>query len=402
MQSIKNTSVGILLLFLSYGVYQVMMKPVPSRLTENIDGLEIMDAVETLPTDSPTDASESVEFANKTFDLLANPIPPSLLQAPPSEAVGGSRFGLGKFDPPKSQNFDSSVSPAATKTSSSSGFEPVHSSQFASEFNPTGDFDPDSRAMTKPEMASVAPRPANPTGLSAADPSEAMSLTDSLPSNPKLPKSSLTEAWPKINALVEQGLYRQALLELSAFYHADGMAAEDRQRMLNWLDALAAKVIYSSEHHLQSVPYIIQPGDTIASLARQWQIPAQLIYNVNSSKIVDPNELTPGVEIKLVQGPFDAEVQPDSQTLTLFLDSMYAGRFKINANPTIQSGEFGIVDKSAKDQSERPYWIRLSNGASIFESEIVPTGNSEIGLDPGEAEEVFSILSASSKIRILR
>ena len=88
--------------------------------------------------------------------------------------------------------------------------------------------------------------------------------------------------------------------------------------------------------------------------------------------------------------------------MTLLLDDMYAGRFNIESVSDVPPGEFNIVEKSAQGNVDRPFWIGLSNGVSLYASEQLPAEDGNIGLKPGEAEEVFSILSATSKIRVLR
>jgi hypothetical protein len=88
--------------------------------------------------------------------------------------------------------------------------------------------------------------------------------------------------------------------------------------------------------------------------------------------------------------------------MTLFLDGLYAGRFEIMAPADLPGGELQIVNKSANDQPDRPFQISLSNGVSIFASEQTPNNQNEIGMSLQEAEDLFSILSASSTVKILR
>ena len=381
MQSIKNTVVSIILLFLSYGVYQVITKPLPSEVSSgDFQPLSIADPVE--PTIPP--------------DLLAEPDGIGLAaSAPASKAI-----------PPQLLDFDEPAEPAFSDSNDTS--EPLNSlesfepqSSFA-ESNlsfqddplspPASQFQSDSEIIPSTVMTTVASR-----SSATIDDDTDNSLPTSAPATP-----TLTESWSKINQMVEHAQFKDALVSLSNFYRNENYEAVERPQLLEYLDALAAKVIYSSEHHLRSLPYIIQPGDTIGSLARNWQIPAQLIYNVNVDKIPDPNDLEAGVEIKLIQGPFDAEIDSNEQQLTLYLGDMYAGRFSIQPGNRVDQGEYQIVDKSAKDNLERPYWMALNNGGSIFAATQPPNGANEIAMNPQEAEEIFSILSATSKVTIIR
>ena len=99
----------------------------------------------------------------------------------------------------------------------------------------------------------------------------------------------------------------------------------------------------------------------------------------------------------MIEGPFDAEIDSQQGVMTLFLNEMYAGRFEIKTGSSVQVGSVRITDKSAQDQLDRPFWIALSNGGSIYATEEAPQNPNELGMSLREAEEIFSILSATSK-----
>ena len=430
MQSIKNTTVTILLLFLSFGVYQVVMKPVPSdRFDDEFSPLAINDPLD------PTRDDESSNNASNGFanGFESDAIPPQLLETPalpqssrPQSSQSQSSFsGLDKRSsfpdlgpPPQpsgnntpfASSSQSEFSPAypiddPQSTSASSTFVGDRDSapmQQNSDFQPTesghaltSQLNSDAQVKPITVMGNIAPKPS----LNNNESNDSQLAT---PAAKSTPPATLTETWPMVTDLVRNARYQDALLQLSKHYHEDNLPADQRQQLLDWLDALATKVIYSSEHHLRSLPYIIQPGDTIAELARKWQVPAQLIYNVNQAKIPDPNDLQAGVEIKLIQGPFDAEIDSTAGQMTLFLDQLYAGRFVVRTGAALPDGEFTIVDKTAQGRTGQPFWISLNNGMSISASTGAPPQNGDIALNRQEAEEVFSILSAASKIRVLR
>lgn len=390
MQSIKNTAVTIILLFLSYGVYQVLTKPLPSELSDDeFQPLAVSDPVPQTFSTGP----ETPVAANPREN--SNVIPPELLEIETPELALPARNELTQRPtntlPPANFPMEKVAAPNDFK----SEFQPPE--QPASDNKP---YDPrltqfESDLTIKPStvMAPVAER--------ATGPSNEYTSTTTLPDPPSKPVT-LEQSWSNISQLVENSEFKQALKSLSSFYQSGNYNPAEEQKLFAWLDALAAKVIYSTEHHLRAMPYVIQPGDTMGSLARTWQVPAQLIYNINEQQIPDPNDLQPGVEIKLVQGPFDAEIDSQTQRLTLFLDDLYAGRFNIHPGSSIAQGEFQIVDKSAQDHLDRPYWIALNNGGSIFASDTVPSDANEIGMTPREAEEIFSILSATSKVTVVR
>lgn len=389
MQSIKNTTVTIILLFLSYGVYQVLTKPLPSEMRDDeFQPLAIADPVDQSIPANLIDDIESPRPQNITQN--SNVIPPQLLEIESSER---SDFSQGSTSMAPQPNFP--IEQASGQNQFQSEFEPTTLPGSA-----TKPYDPklthlesDSKINPSTVMAPVAERTAGPgneyTSTTALPPLSAEPIT-------------LAKSWSTINQLVENSEFKQALESLSIFYQTGNYEAFEEPQLHEWLDALAAKVIYSSEHNLRATPYVIQPGDTIGSLARNWNVPAQLIYNINVAQIPDPNDLQPGVEIKLVEGPFDAVIDSEEQRLTLYLDRLYAGRFTIHPGNRLEAGEFQIVDKSAQDHLDRPFWIALNNGGSIFASDTVPSDTNEIGMAHREAEEIFSILSATSKIKVIR
>ena len=428
MQSIKNTTVSIVLLFLSYGVYQVITKPLPSEMqVEAFESLEISEPGTAIVN---THKMKDLEFpkSGDMFDEIERSIPSHLLQTEKQSdhfASSSPRSNNNSFDG-RGKNSFAGIAPAGKSSfDSAPTTQPKFPVQLASsqqdfgnnlpdnipnsfqsqsfpenpnqqDFSTNNQLNSDSDIIPSTVMSEVSNRPdTSPTFDSSVPVQEiAPPATDQQP--------TLADSWPTINSMVESSQFPEALAELSRFYRDKDIQPNDREQLMDWLDALAAKVIYSSEHHLRSLPYIIQPGDTIGSLAKQWQVPAQLIYNVNTSKIPDPNHLQPGVEIKLIQGPFDAEIDSQQRVMTLFLDNMYAGRFNIQPGLALSQGEFNIIDKSAQDHIDRPYWMALNNGASIYASDSAPGQENEIGMNLREAEEVFSILSASSRIRVLR
>ena len=439
MQSIKNSAVTIILLFLSYGVYQVITQPLPND-SESVstDILQITDPTqprEPAFTESPNDFLTSLKSpaASSSFDKQNDfefnsddeSIPPQLLELEAPESLSFQQNALERPQPPASlpaadrlpedNRFENSFNPSFSKettgiNTNQNRFPVAHAS------NPS-DFAPDNQSTRVVDYQNnFNTAPATDSQHLASDsqiiPQTLTTGVAERPSTGNLesgnnllrpnPQPTLAESWPMIQSLVAESKFQEALTQLSQFYRTENYDAAQLDQLLDWLDALAAKVIYSSEHHLRSTPYVIQPGDTIGSLARQWQVPAQLIYNVNARSIADPNQLQPGTQIKLIEGPFDAEINSQSGLMTLYLDNLYAGRFAVQPGPSVAPGEFQIVDKSVSDQTDRPFWMQLNNGGSIFASTSRPNDSNAISMNQQEAEEVFSILSATSRIRVLR
>ena len=463
MQSLKNTGVTVMLLFLSYGVYQVIMKPMPEKdSSRSIELLSISDpqigqsrsqATEPLKLDfgNPT-ASTATTFKTPELPHLQPPrmtesIPKQLLDLPEkieqqisqNDFLDQGGLKLNELKSPPQQNypidqpaktdFVAQANNIATQNDVSLDFrpgnqpltldQPVNNGSDSKPSTQQNQFislpSPDEIAQQVQAAANTILPPANDNRAetfqsdTAVVPAGAMTnvlprenVTNPIRGSETTTRLPLEQSWSRVDSLVQSGQLQSALADLTGYYRQSDLPPNQRQRLLEWLDALAAKVIYSPEHNLRSLPYIIQPGDTIASLARDWQVPAQLIYNVNTDRIPDPTNLPSGAEIKIIQGPFDAEIDSAGSVMTLFLNNMYAGRFSIGSKSVLNSGEFRIIDKSAADKTGRPYWIELNNGVAIYGSDQGAIEGNEIALNPSEAEELFSILSATSNIRVIR
>ncbi|MCH2181574.1 MAG: LysM peptidoglycan-binding domain-containing protein [Mariniblastus sp.] len=361
MDSLKNTMVAVMLLVVTYGVYQVVNTPDP-------DSREAAQ-MEAAGEPSLTIERESIPKTVLDSDSLTTDMPDSprrhlqddLAPAPLPEVQDQPKLLPRKEELAElEESLEMPVGSAEVDDLVYIQPKPLSPPQPAVE----------------PEIATVA-------GASNYDPTK------------------LQAAWPLVEQLVGEGNYRLALRQLSGFYpNASSMDEADQQKLYEWLDSLAAKVIYSTEHHLRTLPYIVQPNDSLENLAERWQVPADLIYFVNRAKIPDRNALQPGNELKMISGPFDAEIDRSTGTMTLFWKQLYAGRFtvQIDSPGSLNPGEYGVVSKSVNAVSHGPYHIGLDNGMSLHA--LAPGSASSIGLSEQQAQEVFAILSESSKVRI--
>jgi len=110
------------------------------------------------------------------------------------------------------------------------------------------------------------------------------------------PSMNLESAWTEVNRLVAD------------YYRQPNLSSAQSKQLHEWLDALAGKVIYSSEHHFQDTPYVIRSGETLNQIAGRWNVPAQVVYNINRQQIGDSATIVAGTELKVINGPFHAEV----------------------------------------------------------------------------------------------
>src|SRR6202008_5137806 len=86
--------------------------------------------------------------------------------------------------------------------------------------------------------------------------------------------------------------------------------------------------------------------------------------------IEDPNHLNPGDELKVVRGPFTAQVDLDKRQLTLIVEDCYAGRFSLVAvgemAPGLE-GSFEVAEKLPNGATNLAangpihHWVRLTS-----------------------------------------
>jgi lipoprotein-anchoring transpeptidase ErfK/SrfK len=241
------------------------------------------------------------------------------------------------------------------------------------------------------------------------------SAADSGPARRTSFDRAMQSAQSKINA----GEWYQALFTLSLQCSNADLSPADQQRLLDVLDPLAAKVIYSKEHLIEA-PYDVRRGDTLNSVAQRYNVPWQLLANVNG--LTDPEALAQGMQLKVIPGPFRAEVDVNGRELTLFLGRLYAGRFPISvgSDPSPPPGEYRVNDKQPGrtyyaadgrtipvEDPRNPYgqiWIDLGGDVCIHGS---PSTDADarmgcISLSPADANDLYGILSRGSAIVIRR
>ncbi len=238
---------------------------------------------------------------------------------------------------------------------------------------------------------------------------------------PNFDQLTIKTVWPKADQLIEAEEFRTALQLLTRFYRDETLTGPQRQRLIGYLDALAGKVIFSEEDQLVSQPYTLNANESLTDVAAKWNVPAQLIFNVNQSRLPNPIQVPPGTTLKQINGPFQAEIKLSSRVLTLFLDDMYAGRFSIRVGISGEPkpGTFEVLLKSetghawrdsngvdyppgTKENGYGPHWIGLSGSLCIHAvtDETVDGHAGCIGLSATDAVDLFAILSEGSQLKI--
>jgi lipoprotein-anchoring transpeptidase ErfK/SrfK len=280
--------------------------------------------------------------------------------------------------------------------------------------SPTGEVTPSaSNWQSQPAQASIASQ--SMTGQPLISQVSATSVGTSVNRDQQI--RGLVNAIKTADRQYSEDRLREALATLSYFYGTPDLTGEQRSELLGRLDALAAQVIYSRRHLLETA-HRIAPNQTLMQVADEYQIPWQLLANINGVR--DPVAIVPGTELKVVRGPFRAEVDTKSNEMTLFLGDLYAGRFIISVNnePRPVAGTYTVQDKQSSrtfydktgaaipaGSADNPYgnvWIDLGGQTCIHGSPSMkaPASRGCISLSSDTADDLYSILSLGSSVLI--
>lgn len=221
--------------------------------------------------------------------------------------------------------------------------------------------------------------------------------------------------------LASDGKLREALSKMSVYYNHIELTREEQLDLIDLLDALAAEVIYSKRHLLES-PFTVTAGETLEGIANRFHVSPEVLANINL--MGDSKVVLAGTQLKVLNGPFRADVNLTRGELTLFLGDLYAGRFPISigADPAPSEGTYQIMDRR-RDRTyygtnsqilpatdpHNPYggyWMSLGQDLCIHGSPAVASPELAnagcISLAPLDAREVYSLLTHGSQVHIHR
>lgn len=276
--------------------------------------------------------------------------------------------------------------------------------------------DPASLPPATAAAASAMPPASPPAGAQAAPQDDRYATIPSSDVEP-VGVSSFAAGWPVIQAALERGELARAHLLLSQWYEDPSLTPSESQQVETLLSQLAGTVVYSTEHRLEPA-HVVQPGETLESIAQQCKVPWQLLAKINGIPAAD--QVRPGQQLKVVQGPFSAVVELGKSQLTLMLEGRYAGSFPITVDPSAAAseGEWVVDQKLASPDSmgqasvDRLLVLR-GQSPTGGEAKLTIAGASSptstplaapaaIRVSPRDAAELTDILSVGSTVVIRR
>ena len=425
MDTLKSLAVVSLLGAVLYGVYVVASKP-DKPLTPEM--AERMDDVGPLELEQGTRDSPGVSAAQG--DTSSHRLEPPRFESSAEPSSPNAR--LVGFDRPEEARRPSPYDSAQAARDSASEFSPAgdstaygSSSELSSSL-PTGSSTPYSPA------GSAAPAPLDTADLplnQSPTPSPGISAVPSTSTSPPPPldieasklrvrRYAFQQTWQTAREQVEQDRYREALLALTAFYNDPALEPREHEELIGWLDALAAKVVYSTEH-LMTDAYVVHRNESLYTISMKYQVPYLLLKNINSVR--DPELLIPGTKLKVVPGPFRAEVDLSRNEITLFVQNLYAGRFPFTrGSQPVRPGNYHVNQKDHRKEYVGPsgripandprnpfggVWIDLGNDVCLHGSAGEAYDDPSltcISLAQRDAEDLFAILTERESVVVIK
>lgn len=403
MNTIKNLVVVATLFGVGYGTHVVLNKPIASEDPQRAEPEEL--------SDSFVEFDQAAALRpHVSFDTTEDAAP---ADEQPIQEMPGS-VAISQLPPPMATQQD--IAPANYD---------VSEGQTAANLLPQDPLPP-VESNRSPHTFSDQPVRAQPESLqrgAATSPPE--------PNHETAPTGdgALEAVWQLAQSKLERDELADALLMLSDWYRDANPTDDRRHELLPLLDQLAGSVIYS-RHHLLEPAYTAEEGETLEQIARLYNVPANLLAKING--ISSSDGLTAGQTLKVVRGPFLAETNLTHRELTLYLGDFYAGRFQVRLGKDvpIQNALLEVVEKledrpyfdsTTKNEigagdPNNPYgqtWIGLRDTSGRAVSSYLgihgvgQTCSSDdprgcIGLSPRDAEDLYSILSIGSRVRITR
>ena len=260
----------------------------------------------------------------------------------------------------------------------------------------------------------VASRPLAPRASPVGYESRPNPSSDAAPEAAAAPQASFRSAMTQAADLVRGGQPREALALLTPWLR-EQLPDEQRQQLLNYLDPLAGRVVYSRADLLAG-PYLVRGGESLRDIAERYQVPWQLLAKING--LNSPNSPPAETKLKIVPGPFRAVVDLSDSELTLYVQDLYAGRFplRLGDDPAPREGEYQVRGRAeghayyAADGAKTPargpanpygrFWLDLGKGVALHETSPQAVSRGCLGLSSRDAEDIYAILDVGAVVRI--
>lgn len=222
-------------------------------------------------------------------------------------------------------------------------------------------------------------------------------------------------------ALQQQGNLLEARARAwSALDRSENAVARSEAETL--LGALSTNLVFHPYDMPEKVEYVVQPGDTLAALAKRYGTTVELIRKGNN---LSGSVIRVGDRLRILTGAFSIEVSKSGNDLALFLNDRFFKRYRVGTGAYGKTpvGDFKITDKIPQptwwrpDGREIPYgdpenllgthWLALDvRGYGIhgtWEPETIGHAASAgcVRMLNDEVEELFTLVPVGTPVRII-
>ena len=306
---------------------------------------ELLPVTQPVPTGTLADAPDGIE-PDEFMDLLS--------QAPAKPEPSGEELTLDGFESPDAD--------ANTELSEEEQLLMALSSQSEPDVDNRSALDGESQFVTEPSLAEeFAPRD---TGIRRASFEQARQVAE-----PQVLEPEVAAALRQIDDYIAQDNILDAHAELSRLYWKK---PDIRPLFMGRLTKTSALIYANSKRHFLE-PYLVEPGDSLESIGRQYNVPWTYLALLNRIK---PEELQAGQKLKVLTGPFGAVVDLEERTLTIHSHGWFVRQYRVGVGADATTGSFTV-------QTMKPNPVWKSPSGNLYESgePANPLGSFWIGLD---------------------
>jgi LysM repeat protein len=193
-----------------------------------------------------------------------------------------------------------------------------------------------------------------------------------------------------------------------------------RSAIQSRIEKTAGMIYFDPRLHFVE-PYIVNPNEQFAQIAKRYNVPWQYLAKLN--RIDDPKKLRAGRKLKVIQGPFSAIIESDSFLLTIHAYGYFVRAYPIGIGKDSSTplGKFAVLNKVVKPQYTDPHggvidgddpqnplgprWLDLGNSYGIHGTiDPASIGKAEsrgcIRMRNEDVTEVFDMLNVGSEVTI--
>jgi len=140
---------------------------------------------------------------------------------------------------------------------------------------------------------------------------------------------------------------KEAYLQLSELFFTPDLSQDEKKYVGQPLNQVAGGLFFSPKYHVIEPPYTVREGETMESIAQGLQVTPELLWKINGFAM--NTAVQPEMQIKVIRGPLEARVYPNTCELVITDKGAYVCRFKIGVglNYAGQKGIFTVQTKQS-------------------------------------------------------